>query len=162
MSEPEQTLFDLGPDSRLAPPVRAFRFSLVLAQRLRYLMDDRLRADGLTTQQAALLTAVHALDGPTVTEAAAALGSTHQNVAQLVGALERKGMLRIEPDPADRRRRRLVPTEAGARYWASRDAGDEAAIAEWFAGLTPDELDDWCRLTARILKPLGRPGSRSL
>lgn len=75
-------------------------------------MDDRLRADGLTTQQAALLTAVRSLGTPALTEAAAALGTTHQNTAQLVAALERKGMLRTEPDPADKRRR-LVPTEAG-------------------------------------------------
>ena len=45
---PEQTLFDLGETSRLAPQVRAFRAALLVAQRLRYLMDDRLRADGLT------------------------------------------------------------------------------------------------------------------
>ncbi|BCY05354.1 MarR family winged helix-turn-helix transcriptional regulator [Actinoplanes sp. L3-i22] len=151
MPPPEQTLFDLGPDSQLTPPVRAFRLALLLGQRLRYLMDDRLRADGLTTQQAALLTAVRALGTPALTEAAAAMGTTHQNAAQLVAALERKGMLRIEPDPADKRRRRLVPTEAGARYWAERDTGDEAAVAEWFAALTPAELATWSALSQRIL-----------
>jgi hypothetical protein len=78
MSLPEQAIFDLSPDSALTPAVRAFRFALVLGQRLRYLMDDRLRAAGLTTQQAALLTAARALGGPALTEAAAALGTTHQ------------------------------------------------------------------------------------
>ncbi|WP_436524320.1 MarR family winged helix-turn-helix transcriptional regulator [Actinoplanes sp. HUAS TT8] len=151
MSRAEQTLFDLGPDSRLTPPVRAFRLALVLGQRLRYLMDNRLRADGLTTQQAALLTAVRALGTPALTEAAAAMGTTHQNAAQLVAALERKGMLHAEPDPADKRRRRLVPTEAGARYWSERDADDEAAVAEWFAALTPEELATWSALSQKIL-----------
>jgi DNA-binding MarR family transcriptional regulator len=151
MPQPEQTLFDLGPHSRLTPAVRAFRIALVLGQRLRYLMDDRLRADGLTTQQAALLTAVRALGEPSLTEAAAALGTTHQNSAQLVAALERKGMLRIEPDPADKRRRRLVPTESGARYWSERDADDEAEVARWFSALTPDELATWSALSERIL-----------
>ncbi|MEU4423359.1 MarR family transcriptional regulator [Actinoplanes sp. NPDC024001] len=148
------SLFDLGEGSRLTPPVRAFRASLVLAQRLRYLMDDRLRADGLTTQQAALLTVVRALDRPALTEAAAALGTTHQNVAQLVAALERKGMLRTEPDPADRRRRRLAATEDGARYWSERDADDEAAVAEWFAALTPAELATLTTLTEKLLAGL--------
>lgn len=156
MTEPEQTLFDLGPRSSLTPPVRAFRVSLVLAQRLRYLMDDRLRADGLTTQQAALLTAVRALDRPGLTEAAAALGTTHQNVAQLVAALERKGMLRAEPDPADRRRRRLTATEASERYWRGRDAGDEAAVAGWFATLTAEELATFCALAEKVLAGLDR------
>ncbi|GAA0448800.1 hypothetical protein Aca07nite_79940 [Actinoplanes capillaceus] len=156
MTEPEQTLFDLGPRSGLTPPVRAFRVSLVLAQRLRYLMDDRLRADGLTTQQAALLTAVRSLDRPGLTEAAAALGTTHQNVAQLVAALERKGMLRSEPDPADRRRRVLAATEESERYWRGRDAGDEAAVAGWFATLTAAELATFCDLAEKVLAGLDR------
>lgn len=154
MPDQEQTLFDLGTDSRLAPPVRAFRATLVLAQRLRYLMDDRLRADGLTTQQAALLTVVRALNRPALSEAAAALGTTHQNAAQLVTALERKGMLRTEPDPADRRRRRLVATAEGARYWNGRDTGDEEAVADWFASLTPAELATFSALTEKVLAGL--------
>jgi DNA-binding MarR family transcriptional regulator len=154
MSDPEKTLFDLGEGSHLTPPVRAFRASLVLAHRLRYLMDERLRADGLTTQQAALLTAVRALGRPALTEAAAALGTTHQNAAQLVAALERKGMLRAEPDPSDRRRRLLVATAGGARYWSERDPGDEEAVAAWFAALTPDELATFSTLTEKILAGL--------
>ncbi|MBG0564236.1 MarR family winged helix-turn-helix transcriptional regulator [Actinoplanes aureus] len=154
MSDQEKTLFDLGESSRLTPPVRAFRASLLLGQRLRYLMDDRLRADGLTTQQAALLTVVRALDRPALTEAAAALGTTHQNAAQLVAALQRKGMLRTEPDPADKRRRLLVATADGARYWSERDAGDEEAVADWFAALTPDEVAQFAALAERILAGL--------
>jgi DNA-binding MarR family transcriptional regulator len=69
-------------------------------------------------------------------------------------------MLTIEPDPADKRRRRLVPTESGARYWSQRDADDEAAIAGWFAALTPDELSTWCRLTEKIVTTLDRPAPR--
>jgi DNA-binding MarR family transcriptional regulator len=154
MSDQEKTLFDLGESSRLTPPVRAFRASLLLAQRLRYLMDDRLRADGLTTQQAALLTVVIALGRPSLTEAAAALGTTHQNVAQLVSALQRKDFLSVEPDPLDRRRRLLVTTEANDRYWRSRDAGDEEAVADWFAALTPDEVAQFAALAERILAGL--------
>src|SRR6266508_3990415 len=52
--------------SSAPPPVRAFRTVLLLAQTLRYLMDDRLRADGLTTQQAALLTVVAGLGRPSL------------------------------------------------------------------------------------------------
>jgi DNA-binding MarR family transcriptional regulator len=147
-------LFSIGPDSALEPSVRAFRTVLLLAQRLRYLMDDRLRADGMTTQQAALLTAVLDLGQPSLTEAAAALGSTHQNVAQLVAALERKGMLRVEPDPADGRRRRLVTTAANAEYWQRRDDADHAAVARWFAVLSDEEIVTLCTLADRVLAGL--------
>ncbi len=153
-------VYGLGPHSPVTPPVRAFRAVLLLAQRLRYLMDERLRPDGLTTQQAALLTAVIALDSPALGAAAAALGTTHQNAAQLVAALERKGLLTVEPDPADRRRKRLVATAANERYWRERDAGDEAAVASWFQALSPAEVETLAELSARVLNRLDRsPGS---
>ncbi|MBF9132423.1 MarR family transcriptional regulator [Plantactinospora sp. S1510] len=164
MSSSGKPLFDGGADSAdLEPPVRAFRLVLLLGQRMRYLMDERLRPDGLTTQQAALLTAVLALGRPTLTEAAAALGSTHQNVAQLVAALTRKGLLRVESDPADRRRRRLVGTEANAEYWRNRDDDDHSAVADWFAALRPAEIVLLCELAERVLADLAdrRPASPS-
>lgn len=160
MPSEEKPVFDVGDGSALADPVRAFRLVLLLAQRLRYLMDDRLRPDGLTTQQAALLTAVSALGRPSLNEAAAALETTHQNAAQLVAALRRKGLLEVAPDPADGRRRLLVTTEANARYWAGRDEGDHQAVADWFAGLEPGELRAFCALAARLLD--GLPGRRAL
>jgi DNA-binding MarR family transcriptional regulator len=153
-------VYGLGPESGLPPAVRAFRAVLVLAQRLRYLMDERLRGDGLTTQQAALLTVVLALDGPALGEAAAALGSTHQNVAQLVAALRRKDLLRIEADPADRRRKRLIATRTNERYWRQRDAGDHAALAQWFGALSDAELTTFCALLGRVIDDLSRGGPR--
>jgi DNA-binding MarR family transcriptional regulator len=152
MSSPGKPLFDVGTGPE--PPIRAFRLVLLLAQRLRYLMDERLRPDGLTTGQAALLTTVLALGRPSLTEAAAVLGSTHQNVAQLVAALTRKGLLRIDPDPADRRRRRLVATEANEEYWRNRDDDDHAAVADWFGALSEAELAVLCELAERLLADL--------
>ncbi|MEU8077769.1 MarR family winged helix-turn-helix transcriptional regulator [Catellatospora citrea] len=141
-------------DDDLTPPVRAFRATLYLAQRLRYLMDERLRADGLTTQQAALLTLVGALGTPSLKQAAAGLGSTHQNVAQLVQALQRKGMLAVQDDPADGRRKLLSVTEASRAYWAARDDGDHAAVASWFTALSAAELDTFAALADRLVSAL--------
>ncbi|MFB4319476.1 MarR family winged helix-turn-helix transcriptional regulator [Actinomadura sp. 21ATH] len=132
--------------------VEAFQAVLGLALRLRNQMDERLRPDGLTTQQAALLTAVERLDGPSLSQAAAYLGSSHQNVAQLVASLERKGMLATHPDPADRRRRVLRATAANADYWRARDPADHAAVADWFSVLSDDELGTFRALTVRLLR----------
>jgi len=149
-----EDLFGIGADSELAPSVRAFRTTLMLAQKLRYAMDERLRTDGLTTQQAALITVVTAMGKPSLAEAAAALGSTHQNVAQIVAALVRKELLLVEPDPADRRRKLLSATNNSAAYWRERDAGDYAAVADWFAGLTPAEVETFCELSDRVIAKL--------
>ena len=147
-------LLGIGPESALEPSIRAFRTTLTLAQRLRYAMDERLREDGLTTQQAALITVVVAAGKPSLAEAAAALGSTHQNVAQIVAALVRKDLLQVEPDPADKRRKLLSATNHSAAYWKHRDQGDFAAVADWFGDLTPAELKTFCELSDRVLSRL--------
>jgi DNA-binding MarR family transcriptional regulator len=149
-----EELLGIGPDSGLDPSIRAFRTVLTLAQRLRYAMDERLRSDGLTTQQAALITVVAAAGKPSLAEAAAALGSTHQNVAQIVAALVRKDLLQVEPDPTDKRRKLLSTTNHNAAYWKQRDKGDFAAVADWFSFLTPAELETFSTLATRVLDRL--------
>ncbi|WP_020387914.1 MarR family winged helix-turn-helix transcriptional regulator [Kribbella catacumbae] len=149
-----EELLGIGPDSALEPSIRAFRTTLTLAQRLRYAMDERLREDGLTTQQAALITVVVAAGKPSLAEAAAALGSTHQNVAQIVAALVRKDLLRVEPDPADKRRKLLSATNHSADFWKQRDVGDHAAVAGWFGDLSPAELKTFCELSDRVIARL--------
>ena len=149
-----EKLFGIGTGSELTPSIRAFRTTLMLAQKLRNEMDERLRVDGLTTQQAALITVVKAMGKPSLAEAAAALGSTHQNVAQIVAALQRKELLQVEPDPADRRRKLLSATNHSTAYWRERDAGDYAAVAAWFGDLTPAELETFCDLSDRVIARL--------
>jgi DNA-binding MarR family transcriptional regulator len=144
-------LFDLGATSGLPDGVRAFRLILAAAQQLRTRMDARLRADDLTTQQAAVLTAVSALEDPSISDVAAAIGSTRQNVTQLVNALVRKEMLRVDADPADNRRRVLSTTRLSDDYWADRDADDFAAVAGWFGMLDAEELRRLCDALQRVV-----------
>ncbi|MDP1738110.1 MAG: MarR family transcriptional regulator [Caulobacter sp.] len=133
-----------------ADAILAARRLLMAAQRLRYLMDQRFRADGLTTQQAALLTVARDLEGPTLAQAAKMMGSSHQNVKQLVTALERKGLLRYDIDPQDGRVRRLSPTARSDALWSSRDVGDFAAVAGWFGSLSPAEVSQLAGLLDQL------------
>jgi hypothetical protein len=55
-----------GPDH--ATRIRTFRLIVLLAQELRTLMDQLLRADGLTTQQAALIAVVEATGAPSLSQ----------------------------------------------------------------------------------------------
>ena len=133
---------DLGPaagDAGLSEVdivrVRTFRMIILLAQELRTLMDQRLRPDGLTTQQAALITVVDNLGAPSLSMAAAALGTTHQNARQIADALARKGFLTITADAADARVRRLQSTEQSRDYWAQRSGSDQQHVADWFGDL---------------------------
>lgn len=147
--------YDLSSDERMqagdaADAVRAFRLLVFVGQRLRYLMDRRLRAGGLTTQQGALLTLVRGLGRPTLGEVTEAMSTSHQNAKQIAVALERKGLLRIITDETDARVRRLEPTDAGRAGWTDRNQEDFAAIGEWFAALSREDQARMVSLAAKL------------
>jgi DNA-binding MarR family transcriptional regulator len=138
----------LGEDG--AVRVRTFRLIVLVAQELRTLMDQLLRADRLTTQQAAMITVVDLLGTPSLSQAAAALGTTHQNARQLADALERKGFLQVSTDQADARVRRLSTTARSKSYWRDRSAADQQQVLDWFGDLTPAEAQALFELLAKV------------
>jgi DNA-binding MarR family transcriptional regulator len=135
----------------LPDAVQVFRLVIALAQELRTLMDQRLAPEGLTTQQAALLTVIEIAGRPSMTEAARALATTHQNVKQLALALQRKGFLKIVPDTRDARSKRLVTTARHEAFWAQRNPHDHSAVAQWLCGLRADETALLVRLLAKAM-----------
>lgn len=137
-----------------AAQVRSFRLLLFVAQQLRYLTDQLYRADGLTTQQATLLTLVRARGRPSLSEIAADMLTSHQNVKQLVNALVKKGFLRVVADADDGRVKRLVTTARSQRYWSARDPDDFEHVAAWFAGLKPGEAQQLHALLVKLERGL--------
>jgi DNA-binding MarR family transcriptional regulator len=125
----------------MADRIRLFRLLEFNAMHLRARMDRLLAPQGLTTQQAALLQHIEAApEAPTISRLAQAMSMTHQNLKQIALALERKGFLRIEVDPADRRARRLVLTERHHAFWRQRNPGDFDQVAAWSAALDDAEV----------------------
>lgn len=133
-----------------ADAARCFRLISFVSQRLRYLLDQRLREAGLTTQQGFLLTVVGARQRPSLGEVAEVMSTTHQNVKQIAIALERKGMLSIVADESDGRVRRLEATDNAAKQWADRNAGDFQALDGWFSCLSREEQKLLANLLARL------------
>jgi DNA-binding MarR family transcriptional regulator len=150
----------VAPGEALTPAVQSFRLVITLAQELRTLMDQRLQASELTTQQSALLTVIEIKgSAPTMTEAARLLGMSHQNVKQLAVALERKGFLEIVPDEKDARSKRMQTTKKHRKFWAKRNPEDHACVAEWLAGLDAEEQATLVKLLAKAL--MSARGSRA-
>jgi DNA-binding MarR family transcriptional regulator len=144
---------NIGPER--AAQVCVFRLILYIAQELRYLTDQLYREEGLTTQQATLLTAVRTLGAPSLSEVANALLTSHQNVKQLVAALANKGFLRLTVDREDARVRRVVTTAKNERYWKNRDPEDFKHVAAWFAGLNESETAKLVTLLAKLESGIG-------
>jgi DNA-binding MarR family transcriptional regulator len=138
----------LGEDG--ATRIRTFRLIVLLAQELRTLMDQQLRSDGLTTQQAALISVVDAIGKPSLSQASAALGTTHQNVKQIADALARKGFLEIARDEHDARVRRLVTTHKSHRTWRRRSTTDQEMVLDWFSVLSREEAQRLFKLLLRL------------
>ena len=160
MTDADKSIYALRPTEvraagRNADAVLDFRLILYCSQRLRNLLDQRLRLSGLTVQQGVMLSVVRARGRPTLGEVATAMATSHQNAKQIAIALERKGMLRIVADKEDRRARRLEPTAAGSRGWQDRDAGDFSAIGEWFSGLSKADQRQLGTLLERLAVSLG-------
>jgi len=143
---------ELGPVR--AAQVRSFRLLLFVAQQLRYLTDQRLRADDLTTQQATLLSLARQLGEPSLSELAGAMLTSHQNVKQLVSALEDKRFVRLVADRQDGRVKRLVLTAKCERYWAARDPDDFEHVASWFGVLSPAESKQLYTLLQKLQQGL--------
>lgn len=147
-----------------ADAVRCFRLISLAGQRLRFLLDQRLRHEGLTMQQGVLLSFVRAHGRPTLGEAARSMATSHQNAKQVALAICRKGLVEIVDDEHDRRVKRLVATRAGRRGWQHRNAEDFAAIGQWFEGLSRREQES---LAALLIKLIGHvhecpPGTTSV
>jgi DNA-binding MarR family transcriptional regulator len=133
--------------------VLCFRHIMLLSQQLRYLLDRRLANDGLTAQQAMLLNVVeHHEVPPSLSEVAADMAVSYQNIKQLVVVLERKGFLKIVDDPKDARVRRLKATARSRRYWQNRNDSDFAEIIALFSGLSGKERGTLLTLLTKLTR----------
>jgi len=95
--------------------------------------DEALRPHGLTNGQFSLLMALNRPAAPRITDLVSFLAMDRTTLTAALKPLERRGLLTIVPDEADRRNRRLVLTDLG------RDRLN-AALPVWRA--THDALDD--------------------
>ena len=88
--------------------------------------DAAFRPLGLTNGQFSLLMAVNRPDAPTMGRVAALLAMDRTTLTAALKPLERRGLLAVDVDAADRRSRRLALTPAGRALLA-------AAVPIWEA-----------------------------
>ena len=116
----------------------------MIAGHLTRLTDEGLADWGLTTRQwllLAVLTRGFPGRAPSLSEAAAAYGSSRQNVKQIALGLEARGFLRLAPDPADGRTARLVLTDrVGIFDEPEGQARGRALLEAAFDGLARDDV----------------------
>ncbi len=79
-------------------------------------------------------------DSPTIKELAEIMGSSHQNVKQILLKLEKKGFVKISVDSKDKRKQRVELTEKCITFCNANDEKSNMAIHTMFDGISEEQL----------------------
>lgn len=79
-------------------------------------------------------------DKPTVKELAEIMGSSHQNVKQILLKLEKKGFVSITVDEKDKRKQRIYLTDYCREFCAKNDEMTTNIMKKMFAGVSEEQL----------------------
>ena len=131
-----------------------YRMVFNLSQRFQYLTDDILKKDNLTAKQFHLAAIIEQnfTEPPSLNEVANIMDTSHQNVKAMANKLQRKGFVKIEKDPDDRRRQLLKLTEKNREYWDSQAKVGEAFIFSLFDALSDGEITKLNAIYTKLLK----------
>lgn len=98
---------------------------------------------------------------PTVKELAEIMGSSHQNVKQILLKLERKGFVSIAIDETDKRKQRIELTDYCKDFCAKNDEMARRIMQKMFAGVSEKQLQLTIGTVMQIeenLKSISRQG----
>lgn len=96
----------------------------------------------VSTKQWFVLLVLNIMNGyvPTLNELSEAVGSSHQNVKQLVLKLEQKGYVEITKDQEDARRLRIKPTQKSLEFNDAYQEKNDEFMTKLFEGFKNTEL----------------------
>ncbi|MBQ1991357.1 MAG: MarR family transcriptional regulator [Clostridia bacterium] len=79
-------------------------------------------------------------ESPTVKELAEIMGSSHQNVKQILLKLEKKGFVSITADEKDKRKQRIEITEYCREFCEKNEGKTTSFMEALFSGISPEQL----------------------
>lgn len=79
-------------------------------------------------------------ESPTINELAEIMGSSHQNVKQILLKLEKKEFIEIVPDSNDKRKQRVILTEKCMQFCNDNDDKSTMVMKSMFEGITQEQL----------------------
>ncbi len=79
-------------------------------------------------------------ESPTIKELSEIMGSSHQNIKQILLKLEKKGFVDISVDEDDKRKQRVKLTEKCMDFCNSNDERSSMAVKSIFEGISEKEL----------------------
>ena len=93
-------------------------------------------------------------EAPTLNELSDIMGSSHQNVKQILLKLEKKGFIRFEDDASDKRKQRIHLTQHCLEFCAANDEGSRVRLTKLFENRAPDQLMTTIQVISQMEKNL--------
>jgi DNA-binding MarR family transcriptional regulator len=113
-------------------------------------LNRALEDSGLRSRHYTVLLAVTSNDGLSQRELGELLSIDPSAVVSLVDDLQKRGLVRRDPHPVDRRTRSVVPTEAGEAMLATMRPMADNVRAGLLAALDQDEQEQLMGLIRRV------------
>ena len=79
-------------------------------------------------------------ESPTINELSEVMGSSHQNVKQILLKLEKKVFVEMIVDEKDRRKQRIVTTKKCEDFCQRNDQGSKIQMNKIFEGISQEQL----------------------
>ena len=91
---------------------------------------------------------------PTLKELSDILGSSHQNVKQILLKLEKKDFIRFEQDESDKRKQRIVLTKTCKKFCEKNDEMSQKTMMGMFEGILEKDIKTTIQTIITIEKNL--------
>ena len=148
---------DMGKVNFGQMPPQAFLLGLLSAFDNRYqAAADNFMKEITWKQFFAIICVKLCKEPPTLNDLADVMGSSHQNVKQILLKLERKGFVSMTPDRNDRRKQRIVLTDMCREFCEKNDAPSQDIIGRIFEGIDEEQL----RVTIETIMTMERNVSK--
>lgn len=122
-------------------PPRAFMLGLLSAFENRFqACADRFFRQITWKQFFAIICVNLCKESPTINDLARVMGSSHQNVKQILLKLEKKGFIRMIPDEKDKRKQRIALTEECLAFCEKNDRQSREMIEKMYLGIPEEQL----------------------
>ncbi|MEU3526437.1 MarR family transcriptional regulator [Streptomyces sp. NPDC038707] len=117
-------------------------------------LEELLKPAGITALQYTALTVLQRHDGISAAQLARDSFVTAQSMADMVRALERHGLIRREPNPANRRERLILLADGGRQLLAEYAEPARRLEERMVADLSAEEVDVFRQVLVRTWRSL--------